>query len=174
MHHQTLDDVYLAVEEECRVCSMLLRHLQEHNPDLKRVKITRPFQYGIHESGTVKRFLSIYNHSDIDGSEFSCWFQIFCLYEGNGDLQSPVGVPLKTEKAVATTTSNEATMSTAQKWLEECRDRHPSCHWENEDDWLPKRLLCLEDDRVRLIITANERPKGPYVALSHCWYAKFL
>ncbi|PVH71588.1 hypothetical protein DL98DRAFT_539937 [Cadophora sp. DSE1049] len=74
------------------------------------------------------------------------------------------------------TTNSSTAWGTIAKWLDHCTHKHDSCAQTNDQsgDWYPTRLLDLgaqDDDTsiVRMIETAQERPKGPYVTLSHCW-----
>jgi hypothetical protein len=58
-------------------------------------------------------------------------------------------------------------------WYHECLSDHPRCQPTGaSQEWYPTRLLDIGADmgsKVRLCITAEETPEGPYVTLSHCW-----
>jgi hypothetical protein len=76
---------------------------------------------------------------------------------------------------VSDSTSSTASLKLAKRWLSECNSAHTGCRISAlEEDWFPTRLLRLDvsetdTGNVRLIITANDRPDGPYATLSHCW-----
>ena len=42
-------------------------------------------------------------------------------------------------------------------------------HGSRENARLPARLVDLSNDQLRLIVTNETKPDGPYVSLSHCW-----
>jgi hypothetical protein len=76
---------------------------------------------------------------------------------------------------VSDSTSSTASLKVAKRWLSECNSTHAACRLSAlEEGWFPTRLLRLgvsetDTGNVRLIITANDRPDGPYATLSHCW-----
>jgi hypothetical protein len=76
---------------------------------------------------------------------------------------------------VSDSTSSTASLKVAKRWLSECNIVHAACGLSAfEEDWFPTRLLRLgnpgtDTGNVRLIITANDHPDGPYATLSHCW-----
>ena len=93
-------------------------------------------------------------------------------------------VPTK-EELGNNTGSNEA-LHQAQKWLKECREKHPRCNQRNKSSqssssssdmpgWVPTRLLDVglrENDRIRVIDTRSPQVRGQihrYTTLSHCW-----
>lgn len=57
----------------------------------------------------------------------------------------------------------------AKTWLDECLQGHEKCQNNQHPQTYPTRLLELSGTGVRLIETAEQRPTGPYVALSYCW-----
>lgn len=61
-------------------------------------------------------------------------------------------------------------LSTAKSWFDTCRDEHRECR-DERPPWFPTRLLDIgtETGSVRLIVTADATPKGPYMTLSHRW-----
>ncbi|KAF3761473.1 HET-domain-containing protein, partial [Cryphonectria parasitica EP155] len=65
-------------------------------------------------------------------------------------------------------------------WLEACSKSHPDCcssTMAGEPPWYPTRLLDVGEhgqktgggEKIRLVTTASERPRGGYTTLSHCW-----
>ncbi|KAF2122943.1 heterokaryon incompatibility protein-domain-containing protein [Lophiotrema nucula] len=59
-----------------------------------------------------------------------------------------------------------------RKWLKECNDNHEGCRKHVKGDFVPTRLLDLENSNqgfVRLVITGEENIEGPYCTLSHSW-----
>ena len=58
--------------------------------------------------------------------------------------------------------------------MQECLHSHQKCNpLLSKAEWWPNRLLDVgdssEDANVKLIITADSRPSGNYMTLSHCW-----
>ncbi|OQO03993.1 hypothetical protein B0A48_10636 [Cryoendolithus antarcticus] len=77
----------------------------------------------------------------------------------------------------ADSTGSPSVANTASRWLDLCLDKHTLCRGRDALQaigWYPKRLLQIDEtgDRVRLILTENETPLGPYATLSHCWGSK--
>ncbi|MCJ1243731.1 hypothetical protein MMC30_000928 [Trapelia coarctata] len=63
----------------------------------------------------------------------------------------------------------------AYAWFEDCLHNHTSCgtiQQGHESSWYPTRLLDIgttQEPAIRICITAEERPQGSYMTLSHCW-----
>lgn len=58
--------------------------------------------------------------------------------------------------------------------LMKCLWSHSECRKAQQLNWFPKRLLYLENTggpftEMRVILTDEHHPSGPYIALSHCW-----
>lgn len=60
-------------------------------------------------------------------------------------------------------------MHTARHWMQDCSENHDECQENASPRTYPTRLLELQGSTLRLILSANERPTGPYAALSYCW-----
>ncbi|KAM0210102.1 hypothetical protein ACHAQD_010843 [Fusarium lateritium] len=56
-------------------------------------------------------------------------------------------------------------------WLLECKMNHTTCSPCSNEAWFPTRLLDLGHGRatIKLIVTQEEEPTGPYMTLSHRW-----
>ena len=64
----------------------------------------------------------------------------------------------------------------AKTWYELCLKHHDTCNRKRSEQsdgrqWYPTRLIKISrwSNKLRLVITETERPKTPYVTLSHCW-----
>jgi hypothetical protein len=75
-------------------------------------------------------------------------------------------------------TSSDEAWDKVRIWMQKCSCDHVICKtWTGTDhNWYPTRLLHVGqgDDsqsppNIRLILTAEDIPDGPYVTLSHCW-----
>lgn len=57
-----------------------------------------------------------------------------------------------------------------EKWFRRCSTDHERCR-RNDRAWYPTRLLRLgsQASDVRIVITKDEPPDGPYMTLSHRW-----
>lgn len=65
------------------------------------------------------------------------------------------------------------------RWYTECITKHTRCKgFRLKNKWFPSRLIDIglsENCDLKLIITDDTPPEGPYVTLSHCWgSANFL
>ncbi|KAK2030529.1 HET-domain-containing protein [Colletotrichum zoysiae] len=82
---------------------------------------------------------------------------------------------IESENAIAADTLHH-TLKLARKWLDECIQKpddsylgakpHSMCP-PNHASPLPTRVLCIENNAIRLVVTNGGR--GRYVCLSHCW-----
>ncbi|KAM3083104.1 hypothetical protein ACMFMG_003770 [Clarireedia jacksonii] len=73
---------------------------------------------------------------------------------------------------IGESTNSSSSWKTVLKWLDDCTCRHVFCAHDNI--WYPTRLLDLGDAtnehaNIKVIESANEKPKGSYMTLSHCW-----
>ena len=64
----------------------------------------------------------------------------------------------------------------ARTWYDMCLEGHKSCNRKRQEQsngrqWYPTRLIKISrwSNKLRLVVTEEERPKAPYVTLSHCW-----
>jgi hypothetical protein len=70
-------------------------------------------------------------------------------------------------------------LALSRGWLHHCETAHPRCQ-RNSNLWYPTRLLHIgrHGRKVKLVISAEEYPSGPYMTLSHRWgshpYTKLL
>ncbi|KAF2831216.1 HET-domain-containing protein, partial [Ophiobolus disseminans] len=81
-------------------------------------------------------------------------------------------IPTKDSVGHTTDPSNKAMEQQLNNWIQDCNQNHPKCIKAEKTTWVPTRLLDLQFgdlSSVRLIKTAEEGTKGPYVTLSHCW-----
>jgi hypothetical protein len=58
-------------------------------------------------------------------------------------------------------------------WLDECNAKHSGCPPEQKSGVLPKRLICVKNEKKPQIIDTTESQLNPqqieYIALSHKW-----
>lgn len=57
-------------------------------------------------------------------------------------------------------------------WLYDCEQNHQDCKSDHKDrDKLPTRLICINEEVPRLVLTAGweEKDCPRYSTLSHCW-----
>ncbi|KAF7672512.1 hypothetical protein GT037_009543 [Alternaria burnsii] len=57
----------------------------------------------------------------------------------------------------------------ALEWMNSCLDKHERCQKHTPPHTYPTRLLELGGHSFRLILSQDEKPSGPYAALSYCW-----
>ncbi|KAI0452121.1 HET-domain-containing protein [Xylaria acuta] len=91
------------------------------------------------------------------------FFEIFKL--ANGDRRAfPT---IQTGYPLSSSTGSEETFVRIKGWIDDCTTTHESClKAECSQIYMPKRILCLVNDRVMLVEGA--RPHT-YACLSHCW-----
>jgi hypothetical protein len=64
-------------------------------------------------------------------------------------------------------TSCSAAVTTARRWLEDCRYNHVLCQRKNNVQKVPTRILEYDGNKLRLC--DNPEPTITYACLSHCW-----
>jgi hypothetical protein len=64
-------------------------------------------------------------------------------------------------------TSSAKSLQTSRQWIKECDEEH-RCMQATKPT-LPRRVLDLRNDRVRLLEVTNEEKFNRYACLSHCW-----
>ena len=99
--------------------------------------------------------------------------------DGNAGQQREMDViPHIEEEYTSFSTGSDETWARIVSWLELCHRNHPDCPKPGDSDAdamaYPTRMLDLspvEDARgpLKLVTSANARPQGPYMTLSHCW-----
>ncbi|KAF4635203.1 hypothetical protein G7Y89_g2896 [Cudoniella acicularis] len=67
-------------------------------------------------------------------------------------------------------TSSRHAFGTISNWLRNCHSNHAKCRY-NQTSFYPSRLLYLgkEGVDIKLVVTAIQQPRGPYLTLSHRW-----
>ncbi|KAF6233270.1 hypothetical protein HO173_008561 [Letharia columbiana] len=80
-------------------------------------------------------------------------------------------VPEVTRDRSTTNTDSEESWTLIKQWLGQCINGHVKCneHVSRINARLPARLLDLSNNQLRLILTNETTPDGPYASLSHCW-----
>lgn len=73
------------------------------------------------------------------------------------------------------TTDSGKTFSLANRWIDECIEKHPACSHSIDTSWHPTRLLNIrysvekQESLVYLVESNTVTPSGPYMTLSHSW-----
>jgi hypothetical protein len=74
---------------------------------------------------------------------------------------------------ITTSTSSQETWNLALKWIDDCRENHPSCREAvPRSGWNPTRLLdvgTLASPILRLYQSSSTQEELVYTTLSHCW-----
>jgi hypothetical protein len=71
------------------------------------------------------------------------------------------------ERVVPCDTSSSKTLATVQKWIQKCDEGH-GCMCESSMK-LPRRVLDVRDNRIKLRETTAADQGSKYACLSHCW-----
>ena len=74
------------------------------------------------------------------------------------------------ERVVPFDTGSERSLKTVQRWIKRCDDGHKCMR--NVVLKMPRRVLDVRDDHVRLLETTTEDEGARYACLSHCWGAR--
>jgi hypothetical protein len=96
---------------------------------------------------------------------------ILCISSSSNritDLEGFIG-----EYEVTDSTASDACWALAHQWYTNCIRNHPACNQvANKEAWFPSRLIetgTADNPLLRLRITNEIPPDGPYLTLSHCW-----
>ncbi|KAL7622629.1 hypothetical protein AAE478_008142 [Parahypoxylon ruwenzoriense] len=91
------------------------------------------------------------------------------LYFYTKDLRDPLSDIFKLSSELEPDTSSAKYLSQMKGWVDSCCEKHSVCR-ERLNDYLPTRVLDVSRERdVIFLYHPNEKDRGPYVALSHCW-----
>lgn len=97
--------------------------------------------------------------------EFLEELQIF-VHEGEPvEIQ---GYTLKPGGTLNPSTASEASLLSARKWLDDCLASHLKCG-SAQAARLPKRVLDISNNKIRLYEPSSVDETGRYVCLSYCW-----
>jgi hypothetical protein len=175
-HHATLEDLTLAANEGCPLCSRVLERL----PSYRRLPLHFPLRvYAIKRqlqdvaararcSGaeTAAGGSAAVGTPGIEFAETYSWEpsqRHWTLPFYVAPVAGPPG-PLIT-RSVPWPTVEDA----AKEWLRSCGEKHPRC-LPLSDRPLPTRVIDVGDkDSSRVHLVVSHGRLGRYVALSHCW-----
>ncbi|KAF5601951.1 heterokaryon incompatibility protein [Fusarium subglutinans] len=195
-HHLTHRDWTQAVEGGCNVCTLLqdalksgvAAHLEKLPPGLLK-NTAWPIEESLdafliwtklaisHEYPSVRVCLE-FNAStkDLEGPPREATDVILTqldLYHGS--VASPASSLQESPSS-----DSRAAWGLMRHWISQCKQKHLDRGLRTGDAglWFPTRLLDLGHlesiNTPRLIETATNLPKGPYLTLSHCWGKKQL
>ncbi|KAJ1330822.1 HET domain-containing protein [Microdochium nivale] len=182
-HHRTSASFLAAVKEACQVCYAMSRHFPaslwetvQQAEEAGKVDKRHSFSVGslncYRQEARVVISLSVYTSDEyLERDVLPMQMASFTLEADSGDGASAT--------MTSTTTSSDESFIQAKQWIEHCRSHHRICNTD-APAWFPTRLIAIgertsDKDNVRLVHTAENLPKTPYVTLSHRWgQAHFL
>ncbi|PWY68556.1 hypothetical protein BO94DRAFT_551051 [Aspergillus sclerotioniger CBS 115572] len=160
-HHTTLESLITAKEERCYICAPLWVHVhQKFGPPAELLEF--PFLFVSippfdRSTGFVFIVFDLVGDERRKG-EYACHIRTGLEVQAVNDIRERL-----TEDML------DQGIKKTQRWMAECFKSHVRCQKNTNPTIYPTRLLKLEEGRVRLTITAEEEPQGPYIALSYCW-----
>ncbi|KAH8589727.1 heterokaryon incompatibility protein-domain-containing protein [Bisporella sp. PMI_857] len=160
-HHVSYESLLDSVGRGCWICVQLEEKLHESD----------------HEWLNARGFNALgYCLEDISQNED--YLQFILSISGSGKLLSVYINRLQPKSrlhrllggvAAQISTADEDIFELARCWLAQCHEGHFSCFRHSEVDWLPTRLLDVSKDLICLRNSSNDKLKGSYATLSHCW-----
>ncbi|KAF6802709.1 heterokaryon incompatibility protein [Colletotrichum musicola] len=162
-HHQNLKSLTEAAASGCKICEDLLRLTMKGGHET--IIASRPWFY-------------FYFALPGDNQHQVC---ICCCRDDSINLSSTEvseyyhltpGASIRVDRTIADRRGSLSLASStkiAQDWLRACSAQHAQCTAPKQPGFYPTRLLELQDSSVRLVLTAQQTPRGPYAALSYCW-----
>lgn len=163
-HHRDLESLTEAAVSGCKICEDLLRLTLKGGNET--ILASRPWVYFYFESlpGDNHRQVCICCCRDdiitIASTEVSEYY-----------LVTP-SASIRVERTVADrrgSLSLSNSTKIARDWLRACSSEHGQCAAPKQPSFYPTRLLELRKSSVRLVLTEQQAPRGPYAALSYCW-----
>lgn len=163
-HHQNLEALIEAAASDCKICKGLLQATTKAGKETLLASL--PWTY--------------YHFEPIpkDGLAQVC---IGCQEDKNFTLNSITvseyflvapRASIRMETTVADRgglLSPSNATQTVRTWLRACSREHAQCTAPKQPSVYPTRLLELRKSSVRLVLTKQKAPRGPYAALSYCW-----
>jgi len=79
------------------------------------------------------------------------------------------------QMSLAPSIRSHTSFETARKWVNQCLGHHELCRRKNHKGNIPKRLMCVEQDRGTMELSAHISYGGSlpadtqYLSVSHCW-----
>ncbi|RYN22474.1 hypothetical protein AA0114_g12894 [Alternaria tenuissima] len=162
-HHTTLESFTKAAADGCYICAPLLKRARVQISDLEDC-FAGACWYGWRSNNTtpdVNKFHITIDAEEDEVQDGLChWF-----YVVPGALL-PVATGVYRRKLTIPITQS---IKAALEWMNSCLDKHEQCQKHTQPHTYPTRLLELGDHNFRLILSQDEKPSGPYAALSYCW-----
>jgi hypothetical protein len=167
--HFTLSAAYKSATDGCPYCILRWTAIQEvasDFPDSAEFEGTHDYIF-LPFRIQRQQFVLAWDGND-DGQKFKKppydeddVFQ-FCNFYGNmlGGIES-------VDPVVPCDTSSTKTLVTVQKWLKRCDAEH-TCT-QNSSIKLPRRVLDVRNNRIKLRETTHVDKGAKYACLSHCW-----
>ena len=182
-------DLLQSLAYSCWICTKLARWIASHMPRRRRKNRTEPFlvEYecvmlafapGI-DHILVRVTMKMLNAESQETCEIEV--QLF-RPSGNGPfpsfcLTSPILLNVTMTVSdhfindhVRNSKNSRDGFNAVSDWMNECQLRHEKCK-QNRTNLYPSRLLYLgkAGNDIKLVITAMQRPRSPYLTLSHRW-----
>jgi hypothetical protein len=163
--HITLASLSKAAAGGCYICAPLLKRARREDKYLK-TRLTGKCQYRFLITSDSDATLQLRMHTIETELAYlnSFYYETFVLIKGK--LSPPVTPGIYDRRS---TIPMAKAMQAAQKWMTTCLDKHEQCQKHTQPRTYPTRLLELEGHKVRLILPREDKPLGPYAALSYCW-----
>ena len=184
-HHASVQSLKNSADGNCMICSRVWSSLEDH-PD-QRQGILEALDLGdgpltychITEAGHVD--YDLYTRGGINCLLVSVGFPEHVFPDAPKPatfiLLPSFNMVVSTHWRLPSYSTNSAqSWYYAKAWYETCLERHEDCNRKRREQveggqWYPTRLIKISrwSNKLRLIVTDEERPNGPYLTLSHCW-----
>jgi hypothetical protein len=180
VHHWNYSSLSFSTAQRCRLCMDLMelildpsesqpepltvwswiphRNSPTENKGLIVINLSSKSPSGLHEGG---RGL-VYSSATITEN---CPLMPAC-----GDANDEEIPGTSSSRAVAEDTGSQQTWSHVLRWLKDCSNLHGAdCNHRIDKDWVPTRLLYLDNDGSIRLQTNFSVVSVRYITLSHCW-----
>ncbi|GME29242.1 hypothetical protein B0T10DRAFT_541246 [Neofusicoccum parvum] len=160
-HHASAASLSAAADSGCPICGPLLRYALREAGTLSGY-VAQPYEYGVHV-GRASTAVCVYLRLVKDGAET----ERYRTFQAVPSSAIVANLGIRRREALPVSEAAAA----ARSWMGRCLAGHERCQGNASPRSYPTRLLELGRSSMRLVLPAEERPSGPYVALSYCWGA---
>jgi hypothetical protein len=182
--HKTLQDFQEAIQDGCKVCTLLWRSLLKE--EISKSIFSSDFQIKCNVEYSGRRMLVLPAYRFEFRTSRDSFTKTFSLSSLNGNVTQYEITLILTEintglwkefaqKQVEYHSSNadsNVSLQQARKWILDCVEKYQKCSPSGKPKLLPTRLLYVGfvgEQSIRLCCTMSLPQNTLYMTLSHCW-----
>ncbi|CAM1505840.1 Fc.00g114770.m01.CDS01 [Cosmosporella sp. VM-42] len=165
-HHPDAASLTEAAESGCYICKPLLHWVLTESGE-PQIAFAEPSTYRVYQIPGPQSYAQVLVDFSILNNDGAEWKTCRCF---SAIPKSELAADLSIRDREETLPLPQATQ-TAQKWMNDCLAGHEKCQKNTEPVSYPTRLIELGESTLRVVLTEEEKPSGPYASLSYVWGA---